>query len=196
MTDNGDNTYSYTFTPTRPTEHTIYALRYDGTGVTASYWADQTNIGGTPDVTKTITTPYEQFDSSTTPTTVGVSVATYNFLLVSPITGQINFLFNGVGTQAVYIDGPLLAEKGFSNAKIITVDVVAGQKYKFLIIWRGHLQSGSILTQWDLQLGAGYENIPEANLIPVTEIVPAITTDVGCPTGVVGIGLDSTGTVQ
>ena len=184
MTDKGDNTYEFIYLLDRPGEITISAYRIvNGRGVFASYWANKDNIAGAPDFTQTIDSPSEVFDSSTTPITAGTAAVRYDYLLIGPKDGSVDFNFNANTKGEVSIEGTSFLFSRYPITGFRSFDFVNTKQYKVQTSWEGNLQNGRISTKWDLDDGNGRVEVHNSYVIPVTEIVPTFALTIVCPSG-------------
>ena len=116
MTDNGDTTYSYTFTPTRPGDISIFVLKVVGAPIQADFWYG-TSPSGDPAFSKTVTVINDDWGlGAVFLDWFDYWSARYNFFIRGPVTGDVDFRLIGDSNATLYIDGNEVTRASFSGS--------------------------------------------------------------------------------
>ena len=184
MTDNGDRTYSSTFTFHRPGYITLTVIKYTQSRVYGEYylsrnhegrsyyWNTANNINFNWGYSRVFYYRGSRYDNVS---------AKYYFRLLAPVTGQYNFTVDVDDEMRMYLDGNLIMNHT-SGVHTDSVILVAGTYYYGKIEYEEGYSRAELMLYWAYD-GQTQEIIPSTNFFGPTYVRTPTNYYIYCPSG-------------
>ena len=161
MTDNGDNTYTYSFTAEMPEDITINIAKYTQDSVYIEYYGNQYYEGP---VMHNQSYPFIDIDWTTNnvyPRRKNDLSAKFHFLLKPPTTDIYTFQFDWDDTWELYLDEEFIFKTSNRNSsETVPKDLKEDKYYKGMVKYTEDAHQARAVLQWSYSSQA-MEVIPQ-----------------------------------
>lgn len=163
MVDNGDNTYSYSYTISRPGGVTIQVLQYLQGGVYFE-WYPNTDLAGQPSGNEIVSTVSQDWAYGVVFNGLDQMTSAKVYFKINPPVSEIyNFEVSGDDLFKLYLDDNLFVQADYSGARSASTALTTGVFHNFYAEYMEYIEAANFAMKWSYP-SQGLQIIPNTYL--------------------------------